>query len=178
MTIELSIVLLFILGVNAGGFKGPSTCSSSVPHAVLDVPFTFALNGFNQTVNGDYIVCADVGSATSGLAIYFQSVANVNSAPVVNATQISAPFSPFLLALPLNETRARGHFFTDLRAGHTEFISVGCHLTLPQWWMFGLFDLKAELAESFYNNGGQLYNFPPFNVSVTFVLKKLPALFC
>lgn len=178
MTIEVSIVAFAVLNAFiALAMAGQSDCSSSsMPAAVLDVPFTFHLTGVNQTVNGDYVVCANVGNATSGLALYIQSIDNRNSAPVLRSDQLRPPFSPLLLALPFNETTARGHFFSDLRAGRTEFISAACRQALPQWWIIGLFDLHAELAAVFNNNND--YDFPPFDISVTFVLKKLPALFC
>lgn len=140
--------------------------------AVLDVPYTFALQGANQTINGDYMICADLGNSTSGLAIYVQSLDN--AAPALSSGAVNAEFTPLLLAIAFNETRARGHFFNNLRAGHAEFISAGCSDVLPRFWMLFLTDLNAELADVFRNK----FNLPAFNLNLTIVLKQLPAMFC
>jgi hypothetical protein len=162
---SLAFAAFISLAVAGGSCQG-------TPTAVLDVPFTFSINGVNQTFNGDNMVCADIGNSTSGLGIYVQMLDN--AAPDQSTGAVNAQFSPLLLAVPGNETRPRGHLFSNLRAGRTEFISAGCSNALPRYWMFLLVDLNAELADVFRKP----FNLPAFDLKLTIVLKQLPALFC
>ncbi len=79
-------IALALVVCAAPAFAGGSC--QGVPMAVLDVPYTFALQGANQTINGDYMICADLGNSTSGLAIYVQSLDN--AAPALSSGAVNA----------------------------------------------------------------------------------------